>query len=167
MRRLLPVLLMILGLGGGLGAGYVLRPAPEPVETVDAAEVTATPEGRTAAPPPIPPSQRPDGAEVVRLPNPFLVPLIGDGRVRAVVVVGLALDLAPGHVIDMPRDEPRLRAIFLQKLFDHANLGGFDGVFTGGEPLLTLRRGLLEAARGAFGAAIHDVLIVDLVRQES
>jgi flagellar protein FliL len=162
MRRLLPILLMVLGLAAGAGAGFFLRPAPAPGDAATAeAEAEAEPAQAAVSP------TRPEGAEVMRLPNPFLVPLIGEGRVRAMMVLGLALEVAPGHPVDMQRDEPRLRALFLQKLFDHANLGGFDGVFTGGEALLTLRRSLLEAARATFGPLIHDVLIVDLVRQDS
>lgn len=101
------------------------------------------------------------------MPNQFLIPLIAEGRVRAMVVVGLALDLLPGHGVDLQRHEARLRAVFLQVLFDHANLGGFDGVFTSGEALLGLRRTLLEAARLELGRHVHDVLVTELMRQES
>lgn len=155
MRLLLPLILAVLGLGLGLGAGWFLRPAP------------AVPEAAAAEPGLPAPNRPPEGTEVLRLPNQFLVPLIGEGRVRAMVALGLALDLTVGHTLDLTRDEPRLRSVFLQILFDHANLGGFDGVFTAGEQLLALRRNLLEAARREFGAAVHDVLIIDLLRQES
>jgi flagellar protein FliL len=163
MRRLLPVLLALLGLAAGLGGGYLLRPAPPVAEAAPVVDEAATARG----PAPVTLAPRPEGAEVVRLPNQFLIPLIGEGRVRAMVVIAVALELAPGHGLEMARDEPRLRAMFLQILFDHANLGGFDGMFTNGEQLLSLRRALLEAAQGAFGAVVHDILIVDLVRQET
>lgn len=163
MRRLIPVILALLGLVAGLGAGFVLRPATPVAAPPPDEAATATARGLT----PVTLAPRPEGAEVLRLPNQFLIPLIGEGRVRAMVVLAVALELAPGHGIDMQRDEPRMRAMFLQILFDHANLGGFDGVFTSGEQLLALRRILLEAARAEFGSAVHDILIVDLVRQES
>jgi hypothetical protein len=154
MRRLLPVLLALIGLAAGIGAGILLRPVPEP---------PAAGSAQAEAPPPPAPLE----TTVLRMPNPFLVPLIGDGRVQAMVVVGIALELRPGHTIDLQRDEPRLRALFLQQLFDYANLGGFDGVFTNGEQLLGLRRSLTEAARGVFGPMVHEVLLVDLLRQET
>jgi len=158
MRRLLPILLAVLGLAVGLGAGFMLRPPPpDPV---------AEAPGAARPPPPIH-GTPPPGTEVMRLPNQFLIPLIGDGRVRAMVVVGVALELLPGHTVDLPRHEARLRAVFLQLLFDYANLGGFDGVFTSGEQLNTLRRTLAEAARHELGDKLHDVLITELVRQES
>lgn len=156
MRLILPLILAVLGLAGGLGAGWLLRPAPPPVETAEAADI--------GLPSPLPPQ---GGTEVLRLPSQFLVPLIGEGRVRAMMALGLALELASGHLVDLGRDEPRLRSVFLQILFDHANLGGFDGVFTSGEQLLALRRTLLEAARREFGPGVHDVLIIELMRQDS
>ena len=154
MRRLLPILLALLGLAAGIGAGAMLRPAPEVAEG-EVAEPAALPE------------PAPLETTVLRMPNPFLVPLIGEGRVRAMVVVGIALELRPDHTIDLQRDEPRLRAMFLQHLFDYANLGGFDGVFTNGEQLLGLRRTLTETAQGVFGPMVHEVLLVDLMRQET
>jgi len=161
-RLVLPLILMLLGLAGGVGAGLALRPAPEVAEA-RADPVTPAP---TATPDP-PEPLRPEGTQTVRLPSQFLVPLIGEGRVRAMVVLGIALDILPGETFDLAQNEARVRALFLQLLFDYANLGGFDGVFTAGEQLLTLRRPLLEAARAEFGAKVHDVLIVDLLRQES
>lgn len=152
MRWLLPLVLAVLGLAAGLGAGLYLRPPPDEAPT---AEV----QPRDAPPAP--------GSEVLRLPGQFLIPVIGEGRVRAIVTLSLALDLRPGHGILLARDEPRLRAGFLQILFDHANLGGFDGQYTSGEHLLALRRRLLEAARHDFGEVVQDVLIVDLVHQEN
>lgn len=153
MRKLLPVLIAILALAGGIGAGLALRPAPSPAD-----EPESLPSAYAPAP---------AATETLRLPNPFVVPLIAEGRVRAMVVIAIALELLPEHGIDLARHEPRLRAIFLQMLFDYANLGGFDGVFTAGEQLLNLRRTLLEAARAEFGDKVHDILIVDLLRQEN
>ena len=155
MKKLLPLLLLLIGLGAGTGAGWVLRPHPEAqdahAEDAHAAEAQA----------PVLATQ------TVRLPNQFIVPLIEEGRVRAMVVIGLALELAEGHTFSLPDSEPRLRAVFLQRLFDHANLGGFDGVFTSGEVLLALRRILTEAAAPVVGPDLRDVLITELLRQES
>lgn len=159
MRRILPVILALLGLAGGIGAGHALRPMPPPPEGQAQAPVEGTP--------PAPNTGRPADTMVLNLPNPFLVPLIGEGRVRAMVVVSMALELLPGSPVDLQRDEARIRALFLQLIFDYANLGGFDGVFTSGEQLQTLRRTLREAARAEFGNSVHDVLITDLMRQET
>lgn len=151
MKKLLPLLLLLIGLGAGAGAGWVLRPPPGHGAT----SATATP------PPPVMATQ------TVRLPNQFIVPLLEEGRVRAMVVIGLALELAEGNSFSLPDKEPQLRAVFLQRLFDHANVGGFDGQFTSGEVLLQLRRILTDAAMPVVGPDLRDVLITELLRQES
>lgn len=157
MKKLLPIVLALLGLVIGAGAGWLLRPPP-PTPEVTATE-TATADVSYAP--------RPGPTETIRLPNQFVVPLIEDGQVRAMVVIGLALELAVGHDFVLTRSEPRLRAVFLQLLFDHANIGGFEGLFTSGETLLALRQTLREAARVEIGPMLHDVLITELLRQES
>ena len=175
-RKLLPVLLLLIGLGAGVGAGIFLKPAAEDhAETADAghgaeaghgeelAHGEDTGHGETAshyAPPSGP-------TETVRLPNQFVVPVITDGQVQAMVVIGLALELSVENTFSMVESEPRLRAVLLQLLFDHANIGGFNGIFTSGEALLALRRTLREAARAEIGDAVQDVLITELLRQES
>lgn len=151
MKKLLPAILALLGLLAGAGAGWALRPASEPTAEGQAATHYSPFAGNT---------------ETLRLPGQFVVPLLDEGRVRSMVVVSLALELAEGHSVSLQRQEARLRAVLLQVMFDYANLGGFEGVFTSGEALLTLRRILREAARTEVGASLHDVLITELLRQE-
>jgi len=169
MKKLLPILMLLIGLGAGAGVGWVMQPAPP--------EAPATPENQgdtgTTDEAPEPEASTgfyapaPENTQTIRLPNQFVVPLIDDGQVRALVVIGVALELDASFEFSMTQNEPRLRAIFLQLLFDHANLGGFDGVFTSGESLLALRRTLREAARLEIGTEVSDVLITELVRQDS
>jgi len=152
MKTLLPVILALVGLLAGAGAGWTLRPGFD--HSVDADDV---PHYRPA----------PANTETLRLPGQFVVPLLDDGRVRSMVVMSLALELAENHGVSLQRQEARLRAILLQVMFDHANTGGFEGIFTSGEALLALRRTLRDAARAEVGPALHDVLITELLRQES
>ena len=153
MKKFLPFLLGLVGLLGGAAAGWFLRPLPDPAN---------------AAAPAVPQHYAPAPANTVtmRLPNQFIVPVIEQGRVRSMMVMSLALELVEDHGISLDRHEARLRAVFLQTMFDYANLGGFEGVFTSGEALLTLRRTLREAARQEMGPKVHDVLITELLRQE-
>ena len=170
MKKLLPLLLLLIGLGAGAGAGWFLRPPPEALEEAAAhgeAETDghgAEADGHGVATPDL---AAVGTTETIRLPNQFVVPLIEEGRVRAMVVIGLALELNLGHGFTLGNDEPRLRALFLQRLFDHANIGGFDGLFTSGEALLALRATLREVARELIGPSLRDVLITELLRQES
>lgn len=174
MKALIPLILILAGLVAGAGAGWFMRPpatVPHSAEMPeDAAPGTASGaregarEGGRAVAVAVP--EKGD-LKTLRLPNQFLVPLVSEDRVRAVIVIGLALELSAGHDLSMSLHEARLRASFLQALFDHANLGGFDGVFTSGEVLLGLRRKLRAIAREELGDAVHDVLITELMRQEA
>ena len=159
MAKLLPLILLLVGLGAGVGAGFALRPVPE----ADAAEAPSTP-----APPP-PPVERAyaDKGDFVRLSNQFLVPLVTDDRVRGLVVLSISLEVAPGQGSDVHALEPKLRDAFLQVLFDHANSGGFAGAFTGASAMTRLRAAVREAGQGVLGPTLREVLILDLVRQDS
>ena len=62
--------------------------------------------------------------------------------------------------------EPKLRDAYLQVLFDHANVGGFNGSFTSSGNMSILRRALLQTSQNLFGNLILDVLITDIARQD-
>jgi flagellar protein FliL len=149
-KKLLPVLLGLLGLGLGIGAGIFLRP---PVEEHAAVEEV-----------PVDPELMP---EYVKLANQFIVPVMAKGKVHAMVILSLSLEVTNGKAQEIYSVEPKLRDVLLQVMFDHANAGGFDGSYTDGANLLLLRKALLEAAKGVLKDVVSDVLIVDIVRQDS
>ena len=159
MRKLLPLLLALLGLAAGGGAGHFLRPAPPAAET--AAE-HPTPEDQPRAE-----AAEGEKPEYVKLNNQFVVPVVEGPRVAALVILSLSLETAPGSREAVFGIEPKLRNAFLQVLFDHANAGGFRGNFTDPNVLDSLRRALLEVARHELGPIVSDVLIVDIVRQDN
>lgn len=166
MRKLLPVLLAILGLAGGGGAGYFLRPAPAPATAEAAAEANAA--GAEAGhAEPAAAAEHGEKREYVKLNNQFVVPVVEGSRVAALVILSLSLETAPGSNEAVFSIEPKLRNAFLQVLFDHANAGGFRGNFTDPNLLDNLRRALLEAAKRELGPIVTDVLIVDIVRQDN
>jgi hypothetical protein len=169
MRRfLLPALLGLAGLGAGAGAGYYLRPEPGPETHAEgasdhAAEAAAEGEAQDDAH-----AEDDDaGPDYVKLNNQFVVPVMQDGRVAAMVVLSLSLEVEPGSTEAVYQREPKLRDVFLQVLFDHANVGGFSGSFTDGSNLLILRTTLKEAAALVLGTTVRDVLITDIARQDS
>lgn len=152
-RKLIPLLLALFGIGAGTGAGLALRPLP------DIAHEEATPEAAEVTPEMLP--------DYVKLNNQFIVPVLEDGRVASMVIVSLSLEVAQGTTEQVYAREPKLRDVFLQVMFDHANAGGFRGSFTDGANLVLLRRALLEVAQTTLGEIVTDVLIVDIVRQDS
>lgn len=176
-RKLIPVLLGLIGLGIGLGAGLFLRPTapsePEAVageaapgattdtkavgESDKAAHGEATPKADAAE----------GGPEYVKLSNQFVIPVVEQGKVVSMVILALTLEVGAGTTDAIYAREPKLRDAFLQVLFDHANSGGFGGSFTDAANLVLLRKALLEAAQTAIGPDVSDVLISDIARQDS
>lgn len=148
--KILPLLLALLGLGAGIAGGLFLRPAEEHSE----AEAAATEE-------PVP------STEFAKLNNQFVIPVVEGGRVVSLVIMSLSIEVTLGGTESVFLQEPKLRDAMLQIMFDHANAGGFNGVFTDGENLIVLRRALLEAAQKIMGAVVRDVLISELSRQDS
>ncbi|PTE16635.1 flagellar basal body-associated FliL family protein [Pseudogemmobacter blasticus] len=150
-RKLLPVLLALLGLGTGLGAGLVLRPEAD----------------HTAEPTPEQDAKAETAPDYVKLNNQFVVPILEGGRVTAMVVLSLSLEVQAGQTEAVYNREPKIRDAFLQVLFDHANSGGFRGSFTDGSNLVLLRQALTEKAAGILGPTVTDVLITEIARQDS
>lgn len=151
-----PVVALAAGVGLGVaGAAMMGGEAPEEPPGAEAAETPEAPPPDLSAP-----------TEFAELGNQFVVPVLGEGAVRALVLVSITLEVAEGASGQVYSLEPRLRDAFLQVLFDHANAGGFDDRFTQGDRMSLLRQGLREAADRLLGPILRDVLIVDIVRQE-
>jgi len=176
MKKLLPVILAILGLTLGTGAGIVLKPKPEgssltavaktstetEVAIAETVKGTETPMRRSEKE-----NKGPEvGFEYVKLNNQFIVPVVRGSKVTALVVMSLSVEVPIGQKETVYMREPKLRDTFLQVLFNHANSGGFDGTFTSGEKMDDLRGSLFEAATAVLGEAASDVLILDIVRQD-
>lgn len=177
MQRILPVLIVLFGLSAGTGTGYLLRlwrsdagAAAQP-DAAGHGEATAEPAhgdtaGADAGHGDTGHGEADTGADYVRLNNQFVVPVVRDGAVAAIVVLSLSLEAEPGSAERIYALEPKLRDAFLQVMFDHANSGGFDGNFTADQSLGALRIALREAARGLIGPDVRDVLMLDILRQD-
>jgi flagellar basal body-associated protein FliL len=151
--KILPILLGLIGFLIGGGAGYFLRPSPDPA--------VQTEEAKPAEPDPA------EAPEYAKLSNQFIVPVVQKGKVAAMVIMSLSLEVTTGSTPTVYDAEPKLRDKFLQVMFDHANSGGFGGSYTDGANLVLLRGALLEAAKAVLGDKVTDVLITDIVRQDS
>jgi hypothetical protein len=173
---ILPAVMLLLGSGAGIGAGLLFAPpGPEPETEVGAGAGAGAEEAETQNPTDdTAPATGPDpelgsevpGQEYVRLNNQFIVPVVEGGRVVALVVLSLSLEVTSGSRETVFSREPKLRDAFLQVLFDHANIGGFSGNFTSSSNMRVLRTGLRESAQAVLGERIIDVLIIDIVRQD-
>ena len=153
MKLLVPLVLMVVGVAGGGAAGHFLYTPPPPPEIPDEDVEVAVAAPDTT------------GEDFVKLSNQFVVPVVKDGTVTSLVVLSLSLEIAPGFAETIYELEPRIRDGFLQVLFDHANVGGFDGTFTDTNSLAVLRRSLMEAAQILVGPEVQAVLIEQIDRQ--
>lgn len=165
-KKLLPILIATVGIAGGLGAGFFLRPAPEPAEV---AETEANPEAPSHVTetemPPIAAEATGD-LDYLELEDQFVVPVVTDGKMQSLVLITLALETKPEAQEMIVESMPRLRGALLQVMFDYANIGGFDGPFTNSSRLERLRRNFFEVATSVFGQDVTDVLILEITRQD-
>lgn len=175
-KKLLPILLILIGGGGGIAAGLFLKPAPavevaldgenpcgdDPNAAVLASDKRDADEEEDEKP------SRPEDVsfEYAKLDNQFVVPLFRNESVDAVVVLALSLEMIAGTTDTVYTIEPKLRDSFLQVMFDHAALGGFDGAFANNANLRRLRRALLESATGILDDRVNDVLITNIAKQD-
>ncbi|MCY1128696.1 flagellar basal body-associated FliL family protein [Frigidibacter sp. RF13] len=172
MRKLLPILLGLIGLLAGGGAGLMLRQLPEEVvlnpcgntgETVGAEADHGGPQadeghGEEGEAP---------VKEYVKLNNQFIVPVVDKGEVNSLVILSVSLEVPTGSTQSVYQVEPKLRDSFLKVLFDHANAGGFNGAFTNSNNMEILRVALNESAAKVLKDMVSDVLITDIVRQDN
>lgn len=158
LAKLLPLLLLLIGVAAGAGAGFMLKPEPETAHPEQAAE-TGT---EHAAPVP----EASITTEIVKLNNQFVIPLVAKDRITALVVLSLSVETAAGRTSEVYDREPKLRDVLLQALFNHANMGGFNGEFTKARNMDVLRAALTDVAIGVLGDAILGVLITEIARQD-
>lgn len=170
MKKLLPIIMLLVGVGAGVGAGLALRPAPEPpamdaemAEGVEHAEEhdmkkEMKKEEKADGPP--------KGREYVELVDQFIIPVVNDSSVTSLILITLTLEVDSGATERVFQAEPRIRGALLQAMFDHANIGGFNGAFTNSSKLEPLRQTFVEVAQKVYGDEISDVLIVQITRQD-
>lgn len=164
MGKILPILLAVLGIAGGIGAGIVLVPSTEMAD--DTVECTPT-EHENSLAQPVSLPEEPKDTEFVRMSNQFVVPIVGEERIKSLIVMSLSLEVTAGTTELAFAREPKIRDEFLRVLFDYANIGGFDGTFTDVGRLNRLREKLSDAAIRIIGDSMQNVLITEIARQDS
>ncbi|MCF2871604.1 flagellar basal body-associated FliL family protein [Octadecabacter sp. G9-8] len=166
-KIVLPLILLLIGVGGGVGAGLMLTAAPEeetmaenPCGDGHAVADAMDKDDQNVQPVSL------DEREYARMNNQFVVPVVMNERVAALIVMSLSIEVEVGGQEAVFTHEPRLRDAFLQVMFDHANMGGFNGAFTSSSNMRLLREALKDAANRTMRGHITDVLIIDIVRQD-
>jgi len=167
MGKILPLLMAALGIGVGVGAGIVLKPEHvEETSTINCAPSADAQDLHAAPAPEYDEHGEEKAPEYVKMHNQFVIPVVSDGEMAALVVMSISLEVTPGGKEATFQREPKLRDAFNQVLFDHANSGGFDGVFTSSNRMIVLRDALYEVAVKVAGPVVKDVLVAEIVRQD-
>lgn len=167
-KLLLPILIGAMGTGGGAAAGHFLKkPASDQADAGHAEDAAADEHAAdTHAAPATDDHGNAVGPEYAKLNNQFVVPIVHNGAMQSLVVMSLSVEVPSGGKTAVFEAEPKLRDALFGAMLHHANLGGFDGAFTGEEKMRTLRESLRGAAKNALGDAVNDVLILDIARQD-
>lgn len=182
--KLLPVILGVVGLAGGIAAGHFLKPAEEKKEMAAGDAKMADGEhheemakdsyddgkgGEHAASAEQHEEKTTEELltqDFIKLSKQFVVPIVEDDRVGSLIVISMAIEADQGFSDIIFQYEPKIRDEFLSVLFKHAQSGGFHGVFTADQPMHDLRSALLNAARNVLGTTVKGVLVTDIVRQD-
>lgn len=162
-KLILPLIIILFGVGGGGAAGYFLRPAPPPMAECACDETMGEAAKVEAAD--APPAEEEVNYDYVNLKNQFVVPVIENETMTGMVVMSLSLEVTPGSQDEIFNREPRLRDEFLRILFAYSTIGGFAGSYLESSDLRVIRNDLTKAARDLVGESVNEVLIVDLIRQ--
>ena len=153
MKLILPLIVIILGVAAGVGAGIFLRPAA--VAGHAAAEAEASEENGDV-------TER----SFVKIGRQTIVPVVNDGETQALMLFELAVDVPATNVDRVHEMEPRLRDAFLRELFQMSYTGAFLENFTENRIIEELRHNLTLAARKYLEDKQAEVLILDVMRQE-
>lgn len=178
LAKLLPIIFLLVGTGGGIGAGLLLAPTTSfqskdrsgsvndyldsNSDSLTSKNGSAKLETESHGNP-----VNSSAIEYVKMSNQFVIPVVKGDMITALVVVSLSLETRNDISEKIYAREPKLRDAFLRVLFDHANMGGFHGAFTSAETLGLLRSALRDVAQKEIGPDILNVLIVDIIRQDS
>ena len=165
-KLLLPLILLILGVGGGVGTRLFLTPAEEQMVENPCGDIDHATGEMAARDEEVVKPVSLDSREYARMNNQFVVPVVVNEKVSSLIVISLSIEVDTGGKEAVFSHEPRLRDAFLQVMFDHANMGGFNGAFTATSNMRLLREALKQAADDVMLGHISDVLIVDIVRQD-
>lgn len=169
MGKLLPIILALIGVGAGVGAGVMLKPDPVVVDIATCGPEAGVEHTTVAHSEPAHETDE-EGNEIlpeyVKMHNQFVIPVVENGKMAALVVMSISIEVVAGGKEATFQREPKLRDAFNQVLFAHANSGGFNGTFTSSNNMTVLRDALYEIAVKVAGPVVKDILIAEIVRQD-
>ena len=165
MVKFISILLILTGicLGAGGGLAYEIFRANYP-EIKNYSKLAVFVEDHLKSNPERPEEQL--EFEVVEFKKPFIVPVIVNGQLQSLISLSLGVEVEPEYSLVLEHMKPKMRDLFLQIMFQHANAGAFSGVYTETERLAALRKNLLQIIEANIEFGVRDLFITDVARQE-
>lgn len=161
----MPIFALFFGFAGGGTAAIVFAPAPKEEHMPNSESGTSKTHSEASV------DDKKDAAsdnrEIVKLPSQFVVPVILNNRVRAMVILAIALEVEAGQGDRVRELEPKLRDEFLAELFNLAAIDGFKDELITRKTLELVKRVLRVRSNEVLGMENVTVLITDMARQDS
>lgn len=107
-----------------------------------------------------------DDKEYLNFKRQFVVPVVKDDAVEALILLNIGIETPNGKRDDMYRLEPRFRDAFIRELLQLSDSGYFDSELTSSATYEVIRETLFRAASEINKEGVSDVLILDLSRQD-
>ena len=190
MQKIIALVIVVAGIGGGLALGVMLRPG-EAVRDPDVAAAGAEPTaasghggdavesgdagqgGAAGAGADMDAGSGGDDdgeagsdRDYVKIGRQIIIPVVNQGETQALMLFDLAIDVPRSMTERTYEAEPRLRDAFLRELLEMSYTGAFSSTYTDERIVEELRSKLRAAARLLLGSSVDDVLILDIMRQE-
>ncbi len=107
-----------------------------------------------------------DDFEFLKFKRQFVVPVIGEDRVNALVLLNIGISLSGDVKEELFQLEPKFRDAFMRELLSMSNAGYFNDGLTDPQTYEVLRETLLRAAKDIENVGVRDILILDFARQD-
>jgi len=175
MKKILPILIALVGLAGGVAGGAVMKPQAEPgpelhsVKDGHAGEKDAghdSHESKDSHGDTDHAASDADEIIYVGLEKPFFVPVLRHGRANTLVRLDIHLEVKSSLEDGVKKHDPKLRDAFLRTVMNFSHEGGFSRVH-GGEGFTILRDDLLVSARQILGSGVKNVLIGEILTRDT
>ena len=193
MGKILPILIIVLGIGIGGGVGFFLKPEAASEVSDEHADDThgeeksndhgaakddhgAAKDSHGAKPEKKKKEssgghggghgEKSSTTEYLEFRRQFVIPVIRQNGVKSLMVLDLTIELKPGSASNAYSYEPKLRAAFLETLFRLSHTGLFSSELTDPRVRDTLQAELRDTAQTILGDTAVDVLVLGVLRQD-
>lgn len=167
MKSILPIILVLLAVGGAGFAAKTVRGAPEVEDGAHNLEEGGVHDPKKAKKA----GDKGDGygsgnVAYYRFKRDFIVPVMRGNSVDSLVLLRVSVEMDPDKLEVFRPKEPRIRDAFMQTLLSLSHDGLFKGDITAPNVYQTIQSRLTETANANMDDEAKAVLIVDFARQD-